>query len=51
MATRLEISCIVKPNPMDPHERIQRVAGTTFDYSLNAAVAAIQSGEATFFVS
>lgn len=50
MTFRKEITCIVKPDPQSPHERILRVGGAGFDFSLPEAVAMASRGDWQFFV-
>ncbi|HLH93818.1 MAG TPA: DUF3892 domain-containing protein [Xanthobacteraceae bacterium] len=49
MPTRLEITCIVKTDRYNPHERIQSVGGSGFRYSQSDAIARIENGTNTFW--
>ena len=46
---RREITCITKTNRQNPHERIQRVGGSGFNYSESEAIIHIESGTYTFW--
>lgn len=49
MAVRLEITCIVKTDRQNPHERIQAVGGSGFRYSLSDAIKRIESKSNEFW--
>jgi hypothetical protein len=49
MAVRLEITCIVKTDRSNPHERIQTVGGDGFRYSQPDAIRRIENGVNAFW--
>jgi Protein of unknown function (DUF3892) len=49
MAVRVEITCIVKTNRNNPHERIQSVGSNGFQYSLTDAIRRIEIGANEFW--
>ena len=49
MAERLQITCIVKTDRYNPHERIQSVGGSGFKYSQPDAIRRIENGTTTFW--
>ena len=49
MAIRLEITCIIKGDRDNPHERIQTIGGDGFRYSLPEAIRLIENGTCTFW--
>lgn len=56
MASRHQVLCINKTNRMNPHERIVRIGGrsndgTTWSFSQEEAIAAIERGEHEFYVN
>jgi hypothetical protein len=50
MATRLQITCINKPNHFDPHSRITHVGGYGWRFPLDMAIAGALSGTYEFYV-
>ena len=49
MATRLEITCIVKSDRFNAHERIQTVGGAGFSYTQPDAIRRVENGTNTFW--
>jgi len=49
MTIRLEITCIVKADRKNPHERIQSVGGGGFLYALADSIRRIENGTNTFW--
>lgn len=49
MAVRLEITCIVKTDRSNPHERIQAVGDNGFRYTQPDVIRRIENGTNTFW--
>jgi hypothetical protein len=56
MASKIEVTCIVKTNRFDPHERIQSIGGKNADgsrwkLSEEEAIKGIETGKWQFYVN